>query len=463
MKSSLRKFIFNFHVRAPLCLLTCAFGGAAGWAQAPTSGSSTTYNVTNICTPGGFPVAADINDKGQVVGVATAADNSAHPFLWQHGETTELPAGLIPVRINNSGQVLANNATHAFIWQNGNLTGLGAFSGADMNDKGQVVGQQGQAGAVLWQNGILTDISQLGSPDPLAAATGINERGDIAALVYNYATGGQDNGVLVKDGKDANLGVPDGSSGTLPGRVNAKGQVIGYLEGGNFAFRHAFVWQAGTMTDLGTLAGAAKGSCPTLAYVDCISEALAINNAGLVVGFSTDPLANSNNAAILWRDGRLIKLNKVIPATSGWGLAEAHGINSQGQIVGAGSNSAHPGCTFLLTPTPTLDATLQLSLPSWQFAAHPIGETSGPGIIWIYNSGPQAATFSSVQFSGADPKDFAVAQNTCGSTLAPFTTCKVAFHFTPTAVGERTASLTLTGDAIGSPQIIPVQGFGSGR
>jgi hypothetical protein len=151
----------------------------------------------------------------------------------------------------------------------------------------------------------------------------------------------------------------------------------------------------------------------------------------------------------------------LIPPTSGIHLNDGFAINNAGQIVALADLPTLRA--YLLTPVHTVDATLQLSLPSWQFAAHQIGQTSGPGIIWAYNSGTDVATFSSVQFTGANAQDFAITENTCGSTLAPFTTCKVVFHFTPTAVGERNASLTLNGDAIGSPQIIPVQGFGSSQ
>ena len=104
---------------------------------------------------------------------------------------------------------------------------------------------------------------------------------------------------------------------------------------------------------------------------------------------------------------------------------------------------------------------LEFSAGSWVFTGHPIGQTSGPGVIWIYNSARQAASFSGIRFTGADAQDFGIAENTCGSTLAPFATCKVSFRFIPSAAGQRNASLTLSFGANGSPLLVPVRGFGA--
>jgi glucose/arabinose dehydrogenase len=130
-------------------------------------------------------------------------------------------------------------------------------------------------------------------------------------------------------------------------------------------------------------------------------------------------------------------------------------------VLEPGLGLMEPGTGKIWTVRPI--PTLQLSLPSWLFATHPIGQTSGPGKIWIYNPGTEAAHFDGIQFTGGNQQDFAITENTCGSTLAPFTTCKVIFHFTPTAAGERNASLALNDNANDGPHVIPVRGFGSSQ
>jgi Abnormal spindle-like microcephaly-assoc'd, ASPM-SPD-2-Hydin len=55
--------------------------------------------------------------------------------------------------------------------------------------------------------------------------------------------------------------------------------------------------------------------------------------------------------------------------------------------------------------------------------------------------------------------DFAQTNN-CGTTVAAGGNCKVSVKFTPTVVGTRTGSLTITDDATSSPQIVSLSGKG---
>ena len=80
------------------------------------------------------------------------------------------------------------------------------------------------------------------------------------------------------------------------------------------------LWKNGTVRDLGTLAG------------DTSSSASAINNRGLIVGYS-------NSRAVVWRDGTVTDLNSLLPANSGWELVSAKAINNRGEIVGYGEHN----------------------------------------------------------------------------------------------------------------------------
>jgi probable HAF family extracellular repeat protein len=88
------------------------------------------------------------------------------------------------------------------------------------------------------------------------------------------------------------------------------------------------------MHDLGALAG---GS----------SEAYSLNNRGEVVGRSAVP--GNGHYAFLYREGRMLDLNDLIPTGTGWVLTDAVDINNSGQIVG---NGYLRGAVrqFLLTP-----------------------------------------------------------------------------------------------------------------
>ena len=81
---------------------------------------------------------------------------------------------------------------------------------------------------------------------------------------------------------------------------------------------HAVVYSAGDVTDLGTLGGPVSGG-------------LAVNSAGHVVGWSYN--ASTDSRAFLHDGQRMYHLNDLIPASSGWLLLSAAGINDAGQIV----------------------------------------------------------------------------------------------------------------------------------
>jgi probable HAF family extracellular repeat protein len=420
MKVSARKPFFNF------CALLCLQAAGLAWAQsASTEGAPRiegqfavgaisgplSYSVTDIdVVPSGMGLG--LNDKGQVVG--GYGNQTVHPFLWQEGKTTDLGtlggANAWATGINNEGQVVGTSEavigsgiiTHAFLWQNGRITDLGTLGGTSsragaINDKGQVVGSSitadGSEHVFLWQNGQMSDLGSLGGDS--SEATGINNEGQVVG--GSITPEGRQDAFIWQHGQVTDIGGGPGL-GTSATGINNQGQVSGSSASlAKMQNSYAFVWQDGQTTNLGYGFG------------------LGINDKGQVIGYASDSLV-----ARLWQDGKVYALDTLIPPASGWELAIAIAINDAGQIVGLGAHNGRQSI-FLLTPVHTVDATLQLSLPSWQFAAHPIGDTSGPGIIWVYNAGTQAATFNSVQFAGADPKDFAIAENTCGSTLAPFT------------------------------------------
>ena len=99
--------------------------------------------------------------------------------------------------------------------------------------------------------------------------------------------------------------------------VNPQGQVVGHSTTTGNASLHAFLWEKGVMTDLGTLPG---GS---------FSIATAINPAGQVVGYGD--IAGGESHAFLWENGIMRDLG------TGGSFGVAYGINPRGQVVGGGN------------------------------------------------------------------------------------------------------------------------------
>ena len=98
-------------------------------------------------------------------------------------------------------------------------------------------------------------------------------------------------------------------------------------------------WDATGIHDLGSLSGS-------------YSEALAIDGSGqFIVGQASvagGPFLQYH--AFLHVQGRLLDLNALIPAGTGWVLERASGLNDHGQIVGRGTLHGQPR-GFLLTPS----------------------------------------------------------------------------------------------------------------
>jgi len=89
--------------------------------------------------------------------------------------------------------------------------------------------------------------------------------------------------------------------------------------------------------------------------------------------------------------------------------------------------------------------------------------TSGPTQnITLVNNGDTPLTISSVALSGANAGDFGMSNNCpiSPSTLNPPQSCTAGITFTPTAAGKRTATVTITDDAPGSPRSITLTGTG---
>jgi hypothetical protein len=103
---------------------------------------------------------------------------------------------------------------------------------------------------------------------------------------------------------------------------------------------------------------------------------------------------------------------------------------------------------------------LVFSNSSWMAGAHPVGQATGPATIYVYNPGTDPIDVASIAFSGPNAADFSFVQSTCGSIVAPYTTCFVIFIFTPAASGLRTAVLTISDNSPVRQQAVPISGYG---
>jgi len=87
--------------------------------------------------------------------------------------------------------------------------------------------------------------------------------------------------------------------------------------------------------------------------------------------------------------------------------------------------------------------------------------TSATQTLTVRNSGTTTLTIGNIALTGNNASDFAIASKTCGTPLAASASCTVGLTFRPQIAAVRSASLTVTDNAPGSPHSVALSGTGT--
>ena len=93
------------------------------------------------------------------------------------------------------------------------------------------------------------------------------------------------------------------------------------------------------------------------------------------------------------------------------------------------------------------------------FGNQNVGSTSIAKNTVLTNSGNGVFTIGGIGFQGANAADFSQSNN-CGSSLVPGANCTISASFRPSAPGGRSAAMSISGNATGSPAIVALTGSG---
>ncbi len=262
----------------------------------------------------------DINNYSEVCGIAQSADYVPRAFRWtQAGGMEELY--LEPFRsgaygINDRGEIVGKadgpSGERAFIWRQGD--GLASVPGADYNTYAEAINEFSNIVG-----------NHKGDPQANSPDEGRVWRGDTDPYLIENTLG------------EGDLQVSD---------MNDTLTVVGWAEDEEYK-RVAIQWTKAkgisALDHLGWQTGFEGIPGPW------VSEAKAINFYGDIVGSAAS--SENINAAVLWRDGKIYDLNKLIPKGTGWtSLTTAYDINNKGCIVGEGLRGAYKMYAFLLVP-----------------------------------------------------------------------------------------------------------------
>jgi probable HAF family extracellular repeat protein len=343
------------------------------WLAAPTPGrADVTYRITDLGTLGGtFSKATALNDDDQVTGVAFTANYDLHAFLYDPsrgtgmtdlgtlGGSTSWGFGLNDAGVVVGYSQVSSGDQHGFAKDTAGvhpMTDLGTaglIQASGINNPGTVVGfgatSQGKVHAYTVNGTTRTDLGVVAG-DAYSYGNAINAGGLAVGYSAKLASGSPNSNAFLYDGSQTTKMINLGNLGGTYSAANAindgnlatgHAQVTGYSYLAGNTTQHAFLsdyvpGQAGSMKDLGTLAG------------DNSSVGLGIDDLGQVVGYSWSTVDTIQHA-FLYDNGRMLDLNDLIAPTSGWTLTWAADINNNGLIVGWGT---HDGQTraFLLTP-----------------------------------------------------------------------------------------------------------------
>ncbi len=102
---------------------------------------------------------------------------------------------------------------------------------------------------------------------------------------------------------------------------------------------------------------------------------------------------------------------------------------------------------------------VSLSATNLNFGSQTLGSSSSQTLT-VTNNGSAPLSITSVQISGTNAGDF-TESNGCTSSVAAGGSCSIAITFDPAAAGSRTATLSITDNASGSPQTVGLSGTGS--
>jgi hypothetical protein len=169
-----------------------------------------------------------------------------------------------------------------------------------------------------------------------------------------------------------------------------------------------------------------------------------------LIGTPGVSLANSTCTGSLAPGGKCTVDVSLVPSFTGFGPPSAGPVHGAMAIDFSSGGFLSPqvvsvsGCRTEVARTPE----------SLNFGAVPVGTVGDTETVTI---GSGTFNFSGFTISGANAAEFAITNNTCGTTLSSGT-CSVDLTFTPTAAGVRTATLEIADDQHCSPQPVNLAG-----
>ena len=221
-----------------------------------------------------------------------------------------------------------------------------------------------------------------------------------------------------------------------------------------------FAGWSGACTGTGTCSvtmSAAKAVTATF-NTTTTTFALTVTKAGTGTGTVTSNPAGiscGSTCSANFTSGTVVTLT----ASAGTGATFA---SWSGACTGTGTCSVTMSAAKAVTATFNTSggATATLTPATLSFGTVATGVTSAAKVLTLKNKGTTALTITTIAITGTNAGDFSQT-HTCGASLAAGATCTISVKFAPKATGARSASVSVTDSATGSPQTSTLSGTGT--
>jgi probable HAF family extracellular repeat protein len=282
----------------------------------------TYYVVKDLGTLGGTNATAEvISNKGWAVGTSDLpGDTAQHGFLWRDGEMIDLGT-LGGPNATEFNLDLSDNSKHV----------IGTAETSNADPLGEDCFGAFADGLIcrgfLWNEGNRTPLPTLGGDN--SAAVAVNDRGQVVGFAENSVHDSTCVSPQVLDYEPVTWEqVQDGEIHArelprIPGdtdgwavAINDRGQVVGFTSDCAQSYGHAVIWQHGTVTDMGNLGGS-------------FNSPIFVNTTGEVVGQANLP-GDQTLTSFLWREDSVMTDLGMLPGDV-WSSAFA--ITDQGKVV----------------------------------------------------------------------------------------------------------------------------------
>jgi uncharacterized membrane protein len=302
-----------------------------------------------------------------------------------HVEEIPAPEGYgstTPGGINRAGIIagsLDGRPDTTFIHRPGVTQVLNVFDevseASAINARGDIVGTRMQPGRLdtfkpfQWLNGDLHPVDLM-TVLPETAVDGVGSDINEAQVVvgtFEIRAAGLKPHPFVYDNATREVTVlhPPGATYAYGTAINSANQVVGHLwgvSGVGFVYDlpsgeySPLTFEPEAINAFGLIVGNRDGATPIVkelggsdvllpTFGTSFCRALAVNNAGVIVGTASPPAATTNDdvVAVSFESGEVVNLNQRLADGAGWHVIAAHDINDAGVIVGLALRVDDPG------------------------------------------------------------------------------------------------------------------------